>query len=406
MQQDWRQPLRIAKYMDEPIVNRIKNEASRMPGFEEILKGRNLLCAGTQLLTNDQIWKVIKKIVEPLNAEEVRRYLAQSVYPSAQYAKFKEAKAIEENFAEFRNSWTNYDELFLKMVNLIMGKKSKRHFPQDLFGGSGRSDAKEKGWIQYYFEGSPNPNVAHRIFKREVSQQERKACKEFDVFRRLFFMALEKTEIGIRKESTRKSVFSGQDPGKISEPPQERKFSGKPRSKFRSSRVHQIDDDYGEDPYDEEWTREKAEPDPEEAHEEDEQLERDREEHASEGDEEASASGDEGPEEAVPVFLAGISMDKTGKRPPPCYMFAKEGKCTFPNCKYSHHPSDIKMYLELDKHKDFLGSVVKKAWDKTKSSTSNNYSQATTGAKGTSPGVKPKYGSILRGSGSVARKTS
>ena len=287
-----------------------------------------------------------------------------------------------------------------------MGKKSKRHFPQDLFGGSGRSDAKEKGWIQYYFEGSPNPNVAHRIFKREVSQQERKACKEFDVFRRLFFMALEKTEIGIRKESTRKSVFSGQDPGKISEPPQERKFSGKPRSKFRSSRVHQIDDDYGEDPYDEEWTREKAEPDPEEAHEEDEQLERDREEHASEGDEEASASGDEGPEEAVPVFLAGISMDKTGKRPPPCYMFAKEGKCTFPNCKYSHHPSDIKMYLELDKHKDFLGSVVKKAWDKTKSSTSNNYSQATTGAKGTSPGVKPKYGSILRGSGSVARKTS
>ena len=87
-------------------------------------------------------------------------------------------------------------------------------------------------------------------------------------------------------------------------------------------------------------------------------------------------------------------------------MFAKEGKCTFPNCKYSHHPSDIKMYLELDKHKDFLGGVVRKAVDKSKSSTNNNYSQATTGAKGTSPGVKPKYGSILRGSGSVTRKTS
>ena len=88
-----------------------------------------------------------------------------------------------------------------------MVKKTKRNFPQDLFGGSGRSDATEKVWIQYYFEGSPTPNVAHRIFKRALSQQERKACKEFDVFRRLLFMALEKTEIGILKESTRKLVF-------------------------------------------------------------------------------------------------------------------------------------------------------------------------------------------------------
>ena len=62
------------------------------------------MSAGTELLTNYQIWKVIKNIVELLNAEEVRRYLDQSVYPSATYAKFKEAKAIEENFAESRNS--------------------------------------------------------------------------------------------------------------------------------------------------------------------------------------------------------------------------------------------------------------------------------------------------------------
>ena len=90
--------------MDEPIVNRIENEASRLPAFEEILRGRNLLCAGTQLLTNDQIWTVIKKVVEPLNAEEVRRYLSQSVYPASHYAKFKDSRAIEENFAEYRNS--------------------------------------------------------------------------------------------------------------------------------------------------------------------------------------------------------------------------------------------------------------------------------------------------------------
>ena len=64
------------------------------------------------------------------------------------------------------------------------------------------------------------------------------------------------------------------------------------------------------------------------------------------------------------------------------------------------------MVLDLDKHKDFLRGVIRKAVDKSKSSTNNNYTQATTGAKGTSPGAKPKYQSILRGSGSVTRKTS
>ena len=168
LQQNWSQSLRIVIYMDEPISNRIKNEASRMPDIEEILRGRNLLCAGTQLLNIDQILRVIKKIAEPLNAKEVRRHQAQSVYLSAHYAKFKEPKAIIENDSKFRNCWTNYNELFLKMIDLSLGKKSKRHFPQDLFGGSGKLDAKNKEWIQYYFEGTTNPNVAHRIFEKEV----------------------------------------------------------------------------------------------------------------------------------------------------------------------------------------------------------------------------------------------
>ena len=60
LQQDWSQPLRIAKYIIKLIVNRIKDEVGRIPDFEEILRIINLLSAGTQLLTNNQIWKVIK----------------------------------------------------------------------------------------------------------------------------------------------------------------------------------------------------------------------------------------------------------------------------------------------------------------------------------------------------------
>ena len=48
-----------------------------------------------------------------------------------------------------------------------------------------------------------------------------------------------------------------------------------------------------------------------------------------------------------PEFLAGVSMDPTGKRPAPCFAFAKDGKCPFPNCKYSHNSEDIRRYQEF-----------------------------------------------------------
>ena len=87
-------------------------------------------------------------------------------------------------------------------------------------------------------------------------------------------------------------------------------------------------------------------------------------------------------------------------------MFAKEGKRTFTNCKYSHHPTNVKAYLDLEKHKDVLSGAVNKLWEKGKSSSSSDsHSQAKTRAKGTSQEVKPKYESILRGAGSVTGKT-
>ena len=44
-------------------------------------------------------------------------------------------------------------------------------------------------------------------------------------------------------------------------------------------------------------------------------------------------------------------------------MFAIEGKWTFANSKYSHHPSDIKAYLILKKHMDILSGAFKKTWE-------------------------------------------
>ena len=70
LQQKWSQPLRIVKYMDEPIINRIKHQENCIPDYEPMLRGRTLLCTGTQLLNDNLIWSVIKNIVGRVNAED------------------------------------------------------------------------------------------------------------------------------------------------------------------------------------------------------------------------------------------------------------------------------------------------------------------------------------------------
>ena len=90
-------------------MNRIENEAHHILEFEQNLNGRNLLCLGKQLLSNERIWNVIKNIVKPFDAREVRKHLGRSFFHAAYYKQFLESKAIHENFEEFRNSWTNYD---------------------------------------------------------------------------------------------------------------------------------------------------------------------------------------------------------------------------------------------------------------------------------------------------------
>ena len=383
--------------------NRIENEANMLPKYEAILRGRSILDRGKQLLSNEQIWDVVKRIIEPISTEEVRRVLSHSVYPVAYYNQFKDAKAIMANFSEFRNSWTNYDRLFTNMVKLILGKTSRQFFPQDLFGGSGKSDAKEKGWIQYYFEGSPNSDLVHRIYKKEIPEQERKACKEFDKFRKLFFKALMRTERRLRQEISSKSIFEEDDSHRRSFPPTDRKpSSGKGRGRFKS-RVHQADEIEGSVDFDEPVEGEHVvkpvvEPDGSGDSGEESGSGSDEQEDSDVDDVEAKVSA------PANSYLAGVSMDVTGKRPPVCHMFAR-GKCTFQNCKYSHDPSDVKAYLLLEKHSHAFEGAVKKYGDNGRATTST-FPRPSAGARGTSPGVKPTYTSILRGPGSAARKTS
>jgi len=83
-------------------------------------------------------------------------------------------------------------------------------------------------------------------------------------------------------------------------------------------------------------------------------------------------------------WLHGLSLDPEGKRPPPCWTFAKQGKCEFGDkCKFSHHPDDVKRYNAART----LGQASMKSVAANKTATW--FPQQVKGA-GSSPGVRPK----------------
>ena len=71
--------------MDEPIINRIEHQANCIPDYEQMLRGRTLLCTGTQLPTDNMIWSVIKNIVERVNAGDRELSIPVSILKIALY---------------------------------------------------------------------------------------------------------------------------------------------------------------------------------------------------------------------------------------------------------------------------------------------------------------------------------
>ena len=66
-----------------------------------------MLSTDVQIHSNDHFWRVIKRIVELMNADEVWKILSLSVFPVKYCKQFKEAQAIEENFTECSITWMN-----------------------------------------------------------------------------------------------------------------------------------------------------------------------------------------------------------------------------------------------------------------------------------------------------------
>ena len=207
IQQDWKHALKIGQYMHRNVRSAIERKCVSIPKYSSILAGRTLLHQGTQLLTNTQIWKVIRKIIEPKSSREVQKFLKVSVYPAGKYDEYKDKARSMKNFSDFKNQAMTFDRSWLNMIAMITTSKSRKFFPQ-MMNVAGKDDNVDRGLMQYY--------LGILLFECFDDCKDRQRGQED-------FAALTE-EVSSNK----------------SEPPKATKYMAEKRTRFKA-RVHQMD---------------------------------------------------------------------------------------------------------------------------------------------------------------------
>ena len=339
LQQNFHEPLKIANYFKNTILNRVENVARRGK-FKDKLRRKGILCNGRQRLSNSQIWSVIKCIVAPKNVEEMKDILRVSVFDVEKFSQYKSESYIHSNFEEYFNELVNYDKQFLAMLDLATGTKvAKEALPHQVNGGSGKFGQKEKGLVQYYLQGHPNPDFAWRMYTRHSKERDRLAVRTFDDFRDLYFKCLERLEEMIRVEKLSANTFGKDADNSGAKPPKDVRKQHRFR---RGSRHHvnAIEEEEDGKVLSESPGSDDSEDDVRESSEieniEEEETEMKRESI------EAETNAKEADEDQ---WLHGMSFDPKGKRPPVCFKFADTGACEYgTKCAYSHNIEDVKAY--------------------------------------------------------------
>ena len=339
LQQNFHEPLKIANYFKNTILNRVENVARR-GRFKDKLRRKGILCNGRQRLSNSQIWSVIKGIVAPKNVEEMKDILRVSVFDVEKFSQYKSESYIHANFDEYVNELVNYDKQFLAMLDLATGTKAaKEALPHQVNGGSGKFGQKEKGLVQYYLQGLPNPDFAWRMYTRHSKERDRLTVRTFDEFRDLYFKCLERLEEMIRIEKLSANTFGKESDSSGARPPKDVR---KLRRFRRGSRQHvnAIEEEEGGEVLSESPGSDENDEDRKESAEFEDADEEEPE--AKQVDIEAESNTKEVEEDQ---WLHGMSFDPAGKRPPVCFKFADTGACEYgTKCSYSHNVEDVKAY--------------------------------------------------------------
>ena len=191
--------------------------------------------------------------MQPIDSDTMAEMLSTSVWRVSTYEKFKADAAIESNFQEFYNEFLTYDSNVDELYALFCGRRSQKYFPGrvDLEAKDG---TKDKGLMQYYWEGTPCYKWCKNLWKKMLPEDKRKKyTATMDIFRDKFKELLSRLNDKLRKDAKYKNIFDTRKD--VSAPKKPEAFgSGKnPRSSLhnmvtdRAPKIVQSDPDWQPD---------------------------------------------------------------------------------------------------------------------------------------------------------------
>jgi len=327
--------LKVSSYLSDQVRSQLKQLAIKhnLPGKDGIIRG------GVQTVTNEEVFALLSRMCAPKTIQAMQCELLKPCFPSKNSKLYTDGKSILKNIADYKYDISTYIDRFEDRLKLLgYTEEANKFIPKYLFKKGGQ--AGDMGLADYFIHGLPKHEFALRTWI-SVLEKDRLQCKDWATFVKLYSQALEVIE---ENENTRKvnEAISIGVKEMVKAERAERDALREARMGKRPQNLHAVRDTYmdtvisdGSD------TSELPISDVDEG-----ELPS-----AIEHGDEENEYADEGDAPYSPARtqqnLEESDLQQVAEAYGTCYEMANTGKCTRPNCKYSHKPEDIEKLKKL-----------------------------------------------------------
>jgi len=351
LQHRYDQELLITHHLKSRALASVMNTLQREKVFRKFKKRirrfDGILQMDQQLLSNDEVFSVLKYIARPQSKLDMDKWLCQSVWDPDSYELFKRKEYISSHMDDYVQAWSLYEVRFNSLIKMLGYKDAKQYLPVYIM-----KKGPHKGLVDYYLNGTPNPTFSYALLNAYIRADKQSKIKEFPDFQKSYFDVLLRLRAETKRLEDTSALFQSEKKPSFTPPSERKPLFKKSTSAKRENRVHKVDqgsrlmfDDDNEGDESVQKVSSSYDEDPCSTQDED------SDEDTAEIEPTTVSSKEETKvnEETNDSWLATISFGPG--RPYVCFDYAYTNRCPREEkgvkCQFSHDPEDIRKWKAL-----------------------------------------------------------
>jgi len=396
LQHRYDQELLITHHLKSRALASVTNTIQREKVFRKFKKRirrfDGVLQMDQQLLSNDEVFSVLKYIARPQSKLDMDKWLAQSVWDPDSYELFKRKEYISSHMDDYVQAWSLYEVRFNSLIKMLGYKDAKKYLPVYIM-----KKGPHKGLVDYYLNGTPNPTFSYALLNAYIRADKQSKIKEFPDFQRSYFDVLQRLRAETKRLEDTSALFQVEKKPSFTPPSERKPLFKKSTGTKRESRVHTVDQG-SRLMFDEDNEGNDSVPRVTSSHDEDQGSTQDEGSEEDVAESEPTTVSSKGEiktsEETNDSWLATISFGPG--RPYVCFDYAYTNRCPREEkgikCQFSHDPEDIRKWKALKELGEDGAKSLVKSFGSNKSSGSSSYNKTHSHPSPTPPsqGARPQ----------------